>query len=157
MRGYAGVVPLASNIRVDNGVSGEVTAETFLAMYPQFDEPTVPFVFLDMILSRANESIQEARWHKYKTLAVCLFAAHYCTLYLKSAVPEGVMDPATIAGKGESKGTMTSKSVGSVSVSFGSAEGASDLAGYGSWKDTVYGQQLASMARLFGAGMMVIR
>ena len=48
------------------------------------------------------------------------------------------------------------KSVDGVSVSYGSSEGSADLNGYGSWKDTVFGEQLATMAQMMGAGMMVV-
>lgn len=156
MKGYAGVVQDASNIRI-GGNAEDVTQQEFLSMYPQFADPPVPAAFLSMILERANDSIQEARWHKSRRFAVCLYVAHHCTLYLKTAVDSETVDPAVIAGKGESKGAVMSKSVGQISVSYGTTEGSSDLAGFGSLKDTVYGQQLASLARMVGAGMMVIR
>ena len=155
MRGYAGVIPEASNVRVDNQPSTAVTSSEFLSMYPQFSPPTVPLPFLDMTLDRANATIQEARWFSNRKFAICLFVAHFCTLYLKTAMDAG-SDPSAVAGKGESKGAVMSKSVDGVSVSYGSSEGAADLAGYGSWKDTVFGQQLATMAQVVGAGMMVV-
>lgn len=155
MKGYAGVIPEASNVRVDNESSTAVTSGDFLAMYPQFASPTVPEPFLEMTLERANASIQEARWFTNRRFAVCLFTAHFCTLYLKTAIDAG-SSPSAVAEKGESKGAIMSKSVDGVSVSYGSSEGASDLVGYGSWKDTVYGQQLATMAQLAGIGMMVV-
>ena len=155
MKGYAGVIPEASNVRVDNDSSTAVTSGDFLAMYPQFTSPTVPNVFLEMMLERANASIQEARWFSNRKFAICLFVAHFCTLYLKTALPAGSA-PAAVAGKGESKGAATSKSVGPLSVSYGNSESASDLSGFGSLNDTVYGQQLATLSRMVGAGMMVI-
>ena len=152
MKGYAGVVQEASNVRIGGDPSEDVTPEAFLQVYPQFNTPTVPTEFLEMMLERGNSSIQEARWHKGRRFAVCLFVAHFCTMYLKTKVPD-----AAIAGKGETKGAVMSKSVASVSVSYGSSEGSSDLLGYGNLKDTVFGQQLATLAKMAGAGMMVIR
>ena len=157
MRGFSGGVEEAANIRVDGDSVVQITASEFLEIYPQFSTDAIPKAFLDMTLDRANASIQEARWRSSRKMAVCLLVAHYCTLYLKTAVPEGVTAPSVIAGRGESKGAATSKSVGSVSVGYGSAEGSSDLTGYGSLRDTVFGQQLATMARMVGAGMVVIR
>lgn len=157
MKGYAGVVQEASNVRIGGDPSEDVTPEAFLQVYPQFDMPAVPTDFLEMMLERGNSSIQEARWHKGRRFAVCLFVAHFCTMYLKTKVPDGVTDPAAIAGKGENKGAVMSKSVGPVSVSYGSSEGSSDLLGYGNLKDTVFGQQLATLAKMAGAGMMVVR
>ena len=156
MKGYAGVIPEASNVRVDNDTSTAVTSGDFLAMYPQFDNPPVPTAFLEMTLERAHASIQEARWFSNRKFAICLFVAHFCTMYLKSKVSDGVTDPAAIASKGESKGAAMSKNVGSVSVSYGNSEGTSDLLGFGNLKDTIYGQQLATMAANAGLGMMMV-
>ena len=155
MKGYAGVIQEASNVRIDNDTSTAVTSGDFLAMYPQFNSPAVPTAFLEMTLERANASIQEARWFSNRKFAICLFVAHFCTLYLKTAIPAGA-SPAAVAGKGENKGAVMSKSVDGVSVSYGSSEGAADLTGFGSWKDTVYGEQLATLAQIAGAGMMVV-
>ena len=155
MKGYAGVIPEASNVRVDNDTSTAVTSGDFLAMYPQFSDPPVPAAFLEMTLDRANASIQEVRWFSNRKFAVCLFVAHFCTMYLKTAAAAGGT-PSAVAGLGESKGAVMSKSVGGVSVSYGSSESASDLTGYGSWKETVFGEQLATMAQMMGLGMMMV-
>lgn len=149
-----GIVQTASNIRKGN--DPPVLKEEFLAMYPQFGTEAIPASWLDMILDDANKAIQEARWHGKRKLAVCLYVAHFATLYLKTAVDPNE-NPLVIARKGDGSGNVTSKSVGGVSVSYGSSEGAADLIGYASWKDTVFGQQLASMARQVGRGMMVVR
>lgn len=155
MKGYAVVIPEASNVRIDNDSSTAVTSGDFLAMYPQFGDPPVPTAFLNMTLERANASIQEARWHANRKFAICLFVAHFCTMYLKTAADAGA-SPSAVAGKGETKGAVMSKSVDGVSVSYGSSEGSSDLTGYGSLKETVFGEQLATLAQMAGAGMMVV-
>jgi hypothetical protein len=149
-----GIISAASNIR--GGGDEPVTMEEVLEVYPQFSTEALPSAFLETILEAANAAIQSARWHTKRKLAICLYVAHFSTLYLKTLV-DPTASPTSIARKGDGNGNVSSKSVGGVSVSYGSAEGASDLTGYGSWKDTVYGQQLASMARLVGAGMMVVR
>lgn len=149
-----GVVQAASNIR--GGSDEDITLAEVLAVYPQFGTEALPEEYLEMILASANAAIRTARWHSQRKLAVCLYVAHFATLYLKTAADAGA-SPTAIARKGDGAGNVSSKSVGGVSVSYGAAEGSSDLTGYGGWKETVFGQQLATLARLAGAGMMVVR
>ena len=152
----AGTIKTAANIRTGGG--SIITLAEFLAVYPQFGEKsTVPEEYLEMILDMANRAISERRWHSQRKVAVCLYVAHFATLWLKTSAGMDGANPAAIANKGNSNSNISSKSVGGVSVSYGASEGASDLAGYGAWKDTIYGQQLATMARIVGTGMMVIK
>lgn len=152
---FAGVVQTASNVRIGSG--DPITGEQVLEVYPQFGPDVVPSAYFEMILARANDCIQESRWRSSRKLAVCLYVAHYCTMYLKTAVPVGTADIKTVVNAGETKGAITSKSVDGVSVSYSASEGSSDYMGYGELKNTIYGQQLASLAKRVGAGMMVIR
>ena len=148
------VVTTAANIRT--GGSDRVVSEDFLAVYPQFGSAAVPQIVLDMCLDRANAAIQESRWHSAWRMGVCLYAAHMITMWMKTAASAD--EPATaIVHKGDSNGALSSKSVGGVSVSYGSTAGDSDLAGFGNLRDTIFGQQLASLARMAGKGMMVVR
>lgn len=153
----AGTIHTAANIRTGSGTL--ITLEDFLEVYPQFkpESSTVPEAYLSMILDTANRSISENRWHSQRKMAVCLYVAHFATLWLKTSAGMEGANPAIIANKGNSNSNISSKSVGGVSVSYGAAEGSSDLGGYGSWKETLFGQQLATMAKLVGAGMMVVR
>ncbi len=126
----------------------------FLTLYPSFEN--MPPEVLELMLQQANDTVLESRWHARWKLGVCLYAAHLLTLWLKTSTPDGA-DDAAVAAAGQSRGTVTSKSVGGISVSYGASEATGDLTGYGSLKDTVYGQQFASMARLVGRGMMVVQ
>ena len=148
-----GVVAAAANIRTEDDGS-VVTLAEFLEMFPQFE--TVPQEYTEMILDQANHAILKARWHTLWKMGVCLYVAHFCTLYLKTKPLPGASD-VTIARKGDSAGNASSKSVGGVSVSYSAPEGSSDLTGYGAWKETEFGLQLATMARTVGRGMMVVR
>ena len=151
-----GVVLEAANIRTSNDAAS-VSSADFLAMYPQFSG--VPSAFLDMTLDRANASIMEGRWHNDRKFGVCLYTAHFCTLWLQTYIPTeqgATPDPGMVAESGDSK-EATSKSVDGVSVSYSASDANSDLVGYGAWKLTKYGVQLAQLAKLHGAGMMVIR
>ena len=149
-----GVVLAAANIR--GGGDTPVTLNDFLEIYPQFGTIAIPEAYLQMILDNANAAIQSARWHSLRKQAVCLYVAHFATLYLKT-LADASASPTAIARKGDGSGNVTSKSVGGVSVSYGSAEGSPDLTGYGAWKETEFGQQLATFARMVGVGMMVVR
>jgi hypothetical protein len=63
------------------------------------------------------------------------------------------LDGAQIAAQGLAGGIQTSKSVGDVSVGYSVLNALED---WGAWNLTVYGQQLATMARVIGSGPMVI-
>ncbi len=152
MDDFLNVVREAANLRSKNGQ--EVSVMDFLTLYPSFEN--MPPEVLDLMLQQANDTVLESRWHARWKLGVCLYAAHLLTLWLKTSTPDGA-DDAAVAAAGQSRGTVTSKSVGGISVSYGASEATGDLAGYGSLKDTVYGQQFASMARLVGRGMMVVQ
>ena len=85
-----------------------------------------------------------------------LYIAHFATLYL--GVPDQGAGRQAIANAGKLQGGITSKTVGSVSVGYDNGQAAtSDLTGWGAWKLTTYGAQFATMARMVGAGMMVVR
>lgn len=54
------------------------------------------------------------------------------------------------------RGIATSKSVDGLSISYDMMEVTNDLAGYGTYKLTIYGQQLATLTKNYGhAGMWV--
>lgn len=151
----AGTIQAAANIRT--GSSQSIKLSEVLEVFPQFGSNRVPDAYLNMVLEQANNSISENRWHSTRKLAVCLYVAHFATLWMKtSAELDENASPASIARRGDSIGHLSSKSVDGVSVSYGAAEGASDLVGYGSWKETEFGLQLATMAKLQGIGMMVV-
>ena len=148
------IVGLAANIR--EGSSTELTHDDFFAIYPQFMTAELPLAVVDMYVESANAAIQEERWHSRWRQAFCLYVAHYCTMWMKTATSADA-PASSIVHAGDAKGAMTSKSVGGVSVSYGQTSADSDLMGFGSLRDTIYGQQLASLAKLTGIGMMVVR
>ena len=152
MDDFRGVVAQASNLKSRG--SKAVSADEFLAVYPAF--AAVAPETINLMLDQANAIVLENRWHARWKLGVCLYTAHLLTLYLKSYVPEGT-DASAVGSAGQARGSVSSKSVGGVSVSYGTSEATSDLVGYGSLKDTIYGQQFASMAKFVGHGMMVVR
>jgi hypothetical protein len=157
---YAGDVPVgeiiagASNIKA--GDNPAFAASDFISIYPQFKNPastlptgyaegtTIPDAALDLFLGEANARIQSARWRSQWKMGMANYLAHKATLYLQA-----VNDPSTA-------GVIASQSVGDVSVSYDTAAIAQDLVGFGDLKATVYGQQLASAAKMLGKGGMMI-
>lgn len=78
----------------------------------------------------------------------------YATWPVQISVQSSIsLSGAAIAARGLAGGIQTSKSVGDVSVSY---QPLSALEDWGQWNLTIYGQQLATMARVVGAGPMVI-
>jgi hypothetical protein len=133
----------------------EITKEEFLTLYPQFNSGNIPEAVLTMYLDLANKSIQEARWHEYHKVAVGLFTAHCCTLWLEGSTPNNA-GAAEITAAGAAKGLVGSKSVSGVSVSYDNSSIFSDFAGYGSWKLTKYGLQLLSLLQIVGKGAIAV-
>lgn len=142
-----------SNLR--SGQNPPYTSADFLASYPQFDTNVIPAAVLTMYVNLANASIQEARWHDAWYVAMGWFIAHFCTLYLQGSAAPG-SPAAQVMAAAEARGLKTSKSVGDVSVGIDYADIAKDLDGWGSFKMTIYGQQLATMGRLTAQGGMYI-
>lgn len=154
MSSVAHAVGVASNIR--DGTNPEYTKEMFREIMPAFTEEVLPDDVLQHYIDMANAVVLEARWHRLWKEGMRLYIAHFATLYLQG--PEEDATRTQIANAGKIQGGMTSKSVGSVSVSYDNGQAAtSDLTGWGAWKLTTYGTQFATLARMVGAGMMVVR
>ncbi len=126
-----------------------LSAETFLAFYPQFSSFSQGVVLTEYLrqanarFSDFGEDVEEARR---------LYVAHKLTLYAASTPPEGVTPtPAVIATAG--RGAMqevSSKKVGEVQVSYStsSSVSASVSTSLSDLKETVYGLQLLSLLQL---------
>lgn len=149
-----GIIAGASNIRT--GGNPEYTAETFLEMYPQFNNTEViPSVVVDAWVKIANASIHKARYHDAWEVAMGLFIAHWLTLFAQGAAQEG--DPVQkVINAGLAKGLQTSKSAGDLSVSYDFSSITSDFNGWGTYKLTIYGQQFVTLARIYSIGGMCV-
>lgn len=131
----------------------EFTQEDFLNFYPQFS--VVPSAVMDLYIGLANASLPYSRWLDSWQFGMCLFIAHWCTLYLQSMAPENATAQQVIAAA-EMRGLKTSKSVGGVSVSVDYSTISTDLDGWAAWKLTAFGTQFSTMARLIGSGGAVL-
>lgn len=138
----------ASNLRTPE--YPEFSISEFLEIYPQFTT-IVPDAVLNMYLEQALQCIQRPRWKAQWKSGLCLYIAHWLTLWLWSNSPKG-SPAAVVANNGMSHGSISSKSVDGVNVSYGQTAAASGLTGWGSYKDTLFGQQFLTMARIIGHG-----
>lgn len=146
-----GIEGIASNVR--GGIDSSYDSTEFLAMYPQFAE--LPSAVINMYVNMAKESILESRWFSKHKIALGLYVAHHLTMWAETS-SETPLTAAELAAKGESKGSVMSKSMDGLSVSYGQSAGEGDLVGWGTWKNTLFGQQLVTLARSVGRGGMYV-
>lgn len=153
-----GLIGIASN--VVTGSNPPYVLDDFLKIYPQFgndanNNPVIPTAIIQMYINLATTCIKKDKWFDAWEVAMGWFIAHFLTLYL-----QGTADPnsgaAGVLQAGQARGLDTSVSAGGVSVSTDYSTIAQDLNGWSQWKLTMYGTQLASMARLIGTGGMLI-
>lgn len=148
----------ASNIKT--GTNPPFTLQNLYDVYPQFGagvdgKHIVPINVMEMYLNLADASMNKRRWCNSWEIGMCLFIAHFLTLYAQS-----ISDPESgasgIIEAGKAKGLDTSMSVDGISVSTDYGALAEGVSGWASWRATVFGQQLTALGRLYGKGMMVI-
>ena len=145
----------AANMRF--GTNPAYAIADFVAIYPQFGTVDQQGSFvpaagvnvssgaLQMFVNLASASISQLRWQDSWSFGMALFIAHYATLYQQSS--SSVM-------AGLAKGVQVSKSVGDVSVSYQAIT--SGLESWGAWNLTSFGQQFLTMAKMIGAGPMLV-
>jgi len=152
----------ASNVVV--GTNPPYALTDFLGFYPQFGSyggspPTytgpLPAAVINAYIALASASVQQARWCEAWAIGMANFVAHYCTLYLRCSGDLDSSSPTKkIVAAGLAKGVTISQGAGDLSESRESLK--DDLAGFGQWRTTAFGEQFATMAKIFGAGGMVI-
>lgn len=140
----------------------DITAEiitAFRSKYPIFtDVPTWPDTTLTMALCEGDAESGGKRWgeylddcHNIKQKGMFLYAAHW----LKTTYPNGATD--LTAQSGNANNTVTSKSVGDESVTFGAAT-LSDVnqSGDGWLASTSWGQQFMRLRKRVGMGAIAV-
>jgi hypothetical protein len=149
-------IPSGSIITGVNGTSITISNPATLSGQNQlnvYTAPLVPITVIQIFLNLANSALMSSRWREMWSIAMGLYIAHFVDLWLQS---EG--NPATTAGQaaaqGIGRGITISKSVGDVSVSY---QPLTALENWAAWNLTIYGQQLATFARVVGAGAVYIR
>ena len=137
------------------------TQEDFTKTFPKFvinapdtedESEGVPYAVFNLFLSMANHSIKYDRFKSLWKYLMALYIAHYCTLYLQTQA--GDPNVRGILASSMPKGIETSKSVDGLSISYDVTTITNDFSGYGTYKNTLYGQQLITLSKLYGMGGM---
>ena len=155
-----GIIASASNIR--QGKNPVYTSSDFLEQYPMFkikqqDEitPVIPSVVIEAYVKLAHACISFSRYHDLWNVCMGLFIAHYLTLYMQTtASPDDSLKK--IINAGLAKGVQTSKSAGDLSVSYDFSTVANDFDGWGTYKQTEFGQQFITLAKTISLGGMCV-
>lgn len=150
----------ATAANISGGGSGGYTAAMFQADFPQFytrvteEEPGAalfPAAQLEMFIAEANGIINKERWGASWRYAAGLYVAHQAALYLRSFA-SGSDTPKQAAQSGEVIGVIKSAKLGDASVTYDTEALTAATAQWGDLNATVYGQMLATRARLVGMG-----
>lgn len=115
---------------------------------PPYSNPLVPTFMLQDIINLAHASLQFSVYREAWLICMGLFVAHFATLYLQT-----MNDPLA----GDTAGLVASKSVDSVSVSYDNSAITADLQGFGEFKATTFGLQLATYAKMMTTGGLYVR
>lgn len=158
------VVSEASNVKIGGNPSFVIA--DFYAIYPNFESVVLkevsggtkgflPETVLQMYIDFANKCVQYKRWDSEWKMGMSLFIAHFCTIYIQSQFPENSTAQQVLA-YGQSKGLITSKGVGDVSVSYDFSAAVTGVESWGQFNTTQYGTQFANMAKLIAKGGMYL-
>lgn len=155
---FLGMKAAAANINA--GGRGVYTAAMFQADFPQFytrataEEPVaslLPAAVLEMFIAETNGIIDRERWADSWRYAAGLYVAHQAALYLRS-FSEGSDTPKQAAQSGELTGVVKSAKLGDASVTYDTEALTAATSAWGDLNATVYGQMLATRARLICMG-----
>ena len=152
----------ANMVRGGAGTNPPYTIDMFLEDFPQFtnedadpgsgDWPSIiPETIFNTFLVMANDAVFVLRWGDKWRWAMGMYIAHYATMYFKTYSETG-LKPAQLAKTGQSAGLLTQTTFGDVSVTYDVTIMTKATASWGMWNATIYGQMLATEARLIGMG-----
>ena len=129
----------------------EYTSDNFLMAYPQFSMLDISIV--DAWVGIAHQCVKYSLWDKTWELGMGLFIAHFLTLY-QQTIEENLGNP--VLSKGLSKGLITSESVGGMSVSYDLGSFTSEFDGWGTFKQTIFGQQYVHFLQMMGGFFVLV-
>lgn len=143
---------IASNIR--DGDNPAYSVADFRAAMPGFSVDIIDDDILEGYITMAHQTVKEVRWHSLWREGMRLYIAHFVTLYLNA--PGEDASRTELAKAGQTPGVVTNKTVGSVSVGYDVSQVTSDLTGWAAWKQTTYGTQYATLAKMLGKGGLYV-
>ena len=153
---FYGVRAAAANLSQGGSV---YTGEMFLTDFPQFSDgngdPIAPRSVMDLFISQACAAISPDKWFEKWRYACGLYVAHNLTLYLRTYAP-GSESAAQAAASGATVGIVKSAKLGDAEVSYDTSAMTAGTEKWGGLNATQYGQNLATLARLIGAGGMTV-
>lgn len=117
-----------------------------------YTAPVMPLLAMQAYINLALASLMCARWLDMWPMAMALYIAHYCTLYLRSEGNAGTT-AGSIAASGLARGIQVSQTAGPVSGSVELVQGFED---WGTYNETEYGKQFATFAKAIGSGPMLV-
>ena len=118
-----------------------------------YEAQIVPLAVIQLYLNLASISLMSSRWRGQWPLAMALYIAHYCTLYAQTE--GGTQTTASqIVANSLQAGITISQSADGVAQGLKPLEA---LDSWAAWSLTGYGAQLATLARVVGAGAVYIR
>lgn len=129
----------------------EYTSDNFLRAYQQFSILDTSVV--DAWVGIAHQCVKYSLWDKTWELGMGLFIAHFLTLY-QQTIEEDLVNP--VLSKGLSKGLITSESVGGMSVSYDLGSFTNEFDGWGTFKQTIFGQQYVHFLQMMGGFFAVV-
>ena len=119
-----------------------------------YNSPLLPLVVVQTFINNARASLMQGRWFASWSLAMALYIAHYCTMWLMTDGTPPVNAEQAVA-QGLARGMITSESVDGVSASYLNVM--QDFMEWGAWNQTAYGQQFVTLAAVAGMGVMYIQ
>lgn len=132
----------------------EYTCCMFTKTFPIFDigdnQGQIPKYVFNLFKAMADKAIKYDRYKTAWEYLMGLFIAHHLALYVRAS--QGDPGATSVIKNSVPSGIATSKSVDGLSISYDLLGAAEDFSGYGSWKETIYGQQLITLTRPFGHG-----
>lgn len=149
---FCSVKAAAANIGY---AKGNYTADMFHEDFPQFFQADgvclLPETMLDELIRQANAALQPDKWLDGWRYACGLFVAHYATLFLRTYASSNET-PAQAAATGALVGVVQSATLGDASVTYDTSAITAATEDWGDLNATLYGQMLATKARLVGLG-----
>jgi hypothetical protein len=149
-------IPAGTTIQSINGtavvLSANATATNGTEATQVYAFALISVAVLNVFINLASASVMQARWQDGWLLGMALFIAHYATLWLRSDGTPAV-NGEMAAQQAMRAGIQVSKTVGDTNTTYQPVQGIED---WGAWNTTMYGMQFATMARVVGAGSMLI-
>lgn len=132
------------------------TAADFFSEYPQFGlkadgTSLISEELAERFIRIMNAHIAASRYEELWGYLMGLGVAHFATLWLRDTA-DMEADKDEVVNASITKGVISSKSAGSLSVSYDTNATLSDYANWGFWKETEFGKLFINFVRAYHKG-----